>query len=319
MSTTTTTPTLSLGLVNRRDDEATDWSPLFDLARAADRAGIDRVTVSDHVVFGEHIEAYGRPELGGRIGGVQLTGPDGQWLEPLTVLAMVAATTSRVRLQTRVLLAALRRPVVLAKTAATLDLLSGGRLDLGVGVGWQREEYDAAGLTFERRGTLLDHTLAVCQTLWRDRAASYDSEGLSFSSIHCRPAPSQEGGVPIWVSGTLNARVIERIVRFGAGWIPWGPDADDLPGSLPRLHEALASAGRDPAGLLVAGMLPEVTRADGTLDIDRSMTGVPAMVSAGVTDFRLTAPVENQGADPLEHLTALVTAFRRTVGRVDVD
>src|SRR5207247_2385322 len=103
----------------------------------------------------------------GQEGGRQPTGPDGHWLEPLTVLSMVAAVTSRVRLATGILIAALRRPVVLAKTTATLDVLSGGRLDLGVGVGWQREEYEAAGLDFHDRGRLLDHTLAVCQTLWR--------------------------------------------------------------------------------------------------------------------------------------------------------
>ena len=91
-------------------------------------------------------------------GGRQPTGPDGAWLEPLTVLAMVGALTERVRLCPMVLLAALRRPIVLAKTAATIDVLTGGRLDLGVGVGWQQEEYEAAGLDFAARGRLLNHT-----------------------------------------------------------------------------------------------------------------------------------------------------------------
>ena len=85
------------------------------------------------------------------------------------------ASPTRVRLGTNILLAALRRPVVLAKTAATLDVLSGGRLDLGVGVGWQREEYEAAGLDFDGRGRLLDHTLEVCQTLWREPARDVSS------------------------------------------------------------------------------------------------------------------------------------------------
>jgi len=123
--------------------------------------------------------------------------------------------------------------------------------------------------------------------------------------------------VPIWVSGTLNPRVIGRIVRFGAGWIPWGPDADDLPAGLPRLQDALSSAGRDPAGFQVAGTLPEVTAADGTLDIDRTMDGVPALVTAGVTDFRINVPVEGQGGDTAAWLSELVGAFRRTVGRAD--
>src|SRR5438477_973999 len=160
------------------------WQPMLDRARAADEAGIDRLFVSDHVVFGEHIDAYGRPELGGTEGGRQPTGPDGHWLEPLTVLSHVAAVTTRVRLATGILLAALRRPVVLAKTAATVDVLSGGRLDLGVGIGWQREEYEAAGLDFGGRGRLLDHTLAVCQTLWCEAPARFESEELQFEGIH---------------------------------------------------------------------------------------------------------------------------------------
>ena len=127
-----------------------DWRYLVDRAQAAEEAGIDRVVVSDHVVFGEDLEAYGKPELGGIAGGRQPTGPDGCWLEPLTSLAVIAGATTTVRLGTGVLLAALRRPAVLAKTAATLDVLSGGRLDLGVGIGWQREEYEAAGLDFAR-------------------------------------------------------------------------------------------------------------------------------------------------------------------------
>src|SRR5207244_6389538 len=130
---------------------------------------------------------------------------------------------SRIRLATNILVAALRRPAVLAKSTATLDVLSGGRLDLGVGVGWQREEYDAAGLDFENRGRLLDHTLEVCQTLWREQRAAYDSPLLQFEKIHMMPKPVQPGGVPIWVSGTVNQNVVRRVAGCGSGWLPWGP------------------------------------------------------------------------------------------------
>ena len=152
------TARLSVPLPTYSADGPGTWDHLFDVARATDAAGIDRVVVSDHVVFGEHLDAYGRPETGGVEGGRQPTGPDGHWLEPLTVLTAVAAQTTRVRLGTYILLAALRRPVVLAKQAATLDVVSGGRVDLGVGIGWQREEYEAAGLNFGARGRLLDHS-----------------------------------------------------------------------------------------------------------------------------------------------------------------
>ena len=143
-----TNATLSIALPTYSAEDPHGWGQVVDRARAAEAAGFDRILVSDHVVFGEDLEAYARPETGGIEGGRQPTGPDGHWLEPLTVLTYVAALTSRVRLGTNILLAALRRPVVLAKTLATLDVLSGGRVDLGVGIGWQREEYEAAGLDF---------------------------------------------------------------------------------------------------------------------------------------------------------------------------
>src|SRR4051812_14877861 len=103
------------------------------MAREADKAGIDRIVVVDHVVMGPHTEAYSWGKFP--------TPPDSPWLEPLTCLAVIAGATSRVRLGTGILIAPLRSGAVLAKTAATLDVLSGGRLDLGVGTGWQKEEY----------------------------------------------------------------------------------------------------------------------------------------------------------------------------------
>src|ERR687897_817617 len=166
-----TPPQLSIMLRTYAAEDPGTWQPLLDAARAADAAGVDRVLVSDHVVFGEHMEAYGRPESGGVEGGRQPTGPDGHWLEPLTTLSVLCGMTTRVRLGTNILLAALRRPVVMAKSAATLDVLSGGRLDLGVGVGWQRAAGAAAGLDSARRGALLDETLEACRSLWRDRVA----------------------------------------------------------------------------------------------------------------------------------------------------
>ena len=144
---------LSIGVTSFAAEDPGTWQPLFDAARVADEAGVDRLVVSDHVVFGERLEEYGRPEIGGQAGGKQPTGPDGHWLEPLTTLSVLAGMTSRIRLGTNILVAALRRPAVLAKSTATLDVLSGGRLDLGVGVGWQREEYDAAGLVVRRART----------------------------------------------------------------------------------------------------------------------------------------------------------------------
>ena len=311
---TTTLPMLSMTLPSFAPETPASWQPLLDRALAADRAGIDRVVVSDHVVFGEKLEAYGRAELGGAKGGSQPTGPDGAWLDPLTTLSVIAGMTTRVRLGTNILLAALRRPVVLAKMATTLDVLSQGRLDLGVGVGWQREEYDAAGLDFDTRGELLDHTLAVCQTLWTEPRASYADERLTFEHIHQMPKPSRPSGVPILVSGTPNPRVARRLARFGSGWIPWGPLQADLAVGIPKMWSLVEAEGRDPSDLEVVGYLPMV-RNDGVLDLDATLAGVPELVTAGVTDFRASLVLPDDLDDATEELAGVVSAFRAVVGR----
>lgn len=292
------TPRVTVSLRTFAAEDPGGWDHIFDLARAADEAGIDRVVVSDHVVFGEDLDAYANPQAGGVEGGKQPTGPDGHWLEPLTVLTAVAAQTTRVRLGTYILIAALRRPVVLAKQLATLDVLSHGRVDLGVGIGWQREEYEAAGLDFGARGRLLDHSLEVCQTLWREQRARFTSPELDFDAIHMMPKPVQAGGVPIWVSGRVNTRVAQRLARFGHGWIPWGDDAADLGASIPRMREAVDAAGGDGAALAVLGTVP-LTKVD----------NAPALVEAGVTDFLVHIKAPDSHAAALDAYAGIVTAF----------
>jgi probable F420-dependent oxidoreductase len=304
---------MSIHLTNFSRDGSRDWDALIELARAADRHGVDRIVVSDHIAFGENLDAYGDPSKGGALGGAQPTGPDGHWLEPMVLLGLLAGVTSRIRLSTGILLAALRRPAVLAKEAATLDVLSNGRLDLGVGIGWQREEYEVCSLDFHRRGELLNHTLSVCQRLWHDQTASFRDCELEFDRIHSMPKPIQKGGVPIWVSGRVNERTIDRIVRFGSGWITWAEANDDPGRGIAAIREAMASNGRNPRSLGVQVALPVLTDATGSPDVAGSLTRVPELVAAGVTDFRLVhrwAP----GPDIDELLPQFVDAFHETVG-----
>ena len=203
-------PKLSTTLITFSAEDPGGWGHLVERAKAADRAGLDRLAMPDHVVFGENLEAYSDPKSGGTVGGRQPTGPDGHWLEPLATIAHLTAVTERIRFITGILIAALRRPAVLAKSAATIDVLSGGRLDLGVGVGWQREEYEAAGLDYRDRGAQLNHTLEVCQTLWREQRAEHSSDRLQFSGIHQMPKPSRAGGGP-----DRHLRTAQRRDRMG--------------------------------------------------------------------------------------------------------
>jgi probable F420-dependent oxidoreductase len=307
-------PQLTVSLPTFAAEDPGGWSHLFARAKAADAAGVDRVMCSDHVVFGERLDEYGKAETGGAAGARQPTGPDGHWLEPLTTLSVIAGMTSRIRLRTQILLAALRRPVVLAKSTATLDVLSGGRLDLGVGVGWQSEEYEAAGLAYEGRGRLLDHTLEVCQLLWREQRAAYSSPELTFEAIHQMPKPLQAAGVPLWIAGTLRGSTLRRIARFGSGWIPWGPDAADLTQSIPRLKDGLAALGSDPSGLQVVGRL-RGRKGEGAAGVIANLDSVPGQVAAGVTDFVLEADIPADQAAAEAMLGEVVSAFRKAVGR----
>jgi len=200
----------------------------------------------------------------------------------------VAGATSRVRLATGILIAPLRAAIVLAKTAATLDVLSCGRLDLGVGIGWQREEFEAAGLDFAARAQLLDDTIAACRVLWRDSPASFASQTVRFEKIWCEPRPLQPGGVPVWFSGTLHPRNVERIVRWGDGWIPiMTATRADLADGAKRLADALAKAGRDPRALKVRGSLAVRLGANGRPDLAATLAGVHDLAEAGATDAQL--------------------------------
>jgi probable F420-dependent oxidoreductase len=314
MTPNSRTPLLSASLRSFSAEDPGGWDHLIESAEVLDRVGFDRLVLSDHVVFGERLEEYGRPEIGGQAGGEQPTGPDGHWLEPLITLSVIAGRTRQIRLGTNILIAALRRPVVLAKMAATLDVLSGGRLDLGVGVGWQREEYEAAGLSFDSRGQILDETLRICQLLWRNERADFESPTTSFHAIHMMPKPAQVGGVPLWVSGTVNPRAVRRVAEFASGWIPWGGAAADVKTGIRAMRDALAAVGRDGSDLDVVGTLP-ARKAKGGLDVAATMEAVPDLVTAGVTDLRMTVSIPRDPSEAEDVLSPIVEGFRAATGR----
>jgi probable F420-dependent oxidoreductase len=270
-----TAPRLNIGLTNY--GPGVTPRQVLDAAVAADDAGIDAVTLVDHAVLGGDIDAYPYGSFPG--------GPDAPWLEPLTLLAAIAARTERVRLTTGILIAPLRGAAVLAKTAATLDQLSGGRLDLGVGTGWLAKEYEAAGLSFEQRGRLLDDVLAACQALWRGGPTRFSSPRLRFDDVWCHPTPAQPSGVPLWIGGALHARNVERIVRHGSGWIP-SPTAtlDDVRDGLAKLTRALSAAGREVSELRIRVALPLVRDPDRRPLLEQTFERVPDLLELGATD-----------------------------------
>jgi probable F420-dependent oxidoreductase len=257
-----------------------DWHQIVELARMAEDAGVDRVLLTDHVVMGKRTDAYPW--------GSFPFSPEQPWLEPLSVISAMAAVTERVRFSTKILIAPLRPAPLLAKTLATLDVLSRGRMEIGVSTGWQREEYEAAGVDWSQRGQLLTDTMEACRVLWRDAPASFESESFCFSDIWCRPQPLQQGGIPIWFAGSLHPRNIDRIGRIGNGWIPAPYSSMDvLREGVPRLREAWEHAGRDGSALQIQGDLDAVRDSRGRADLAESLKASPDWFDAGATTLNV--------------------------------
>jgi probable F420-dependent oxidoreductase len=163
----------------------------------------------------------------------------------LTTLAYIAGATTRLRLVTGVLILPERNPVLFAKQAATLDALSGGRLQLGVGLGWLREEYEALGLPWERRGQRMDETIEAMRVLWSEEVASFAGELVSFQGVRCDPKPVQPGGVPLLVGGH-SPSAARRAGRLGDGFVPTGSGGADFDALVGEMRQAASQAGRDP-------------------------------------------------------------------------
>jgi len=165
--------------------------------------------------------------------------------DPLAWLGWVAASTRRIKLGTGILILPLRNPVVLAKVAASLDSLSKGRLLLGVGVGWVREEAEAVGTDFSTRGKRCDEYIEAMRALWREPVSSYQGDFVEFSNVVSQPKPAQAGGVPLLIGGHSPAAA-RRAGRLGDGFYPLGVFGEDLDALLAIMHEAAREAGRNP-------------------------------------------------------------------------
>src|SRR5438477_976105 len=184
------------------------------LVRLAEAAGFDSVFAVEHVVFPDNYTSVYPYAPGGRLPGDQsLKFPD-----PLIWLTWVAAATTRLRFMTGVMILPQRNPLVLAKEVATLDYLSGGRIELGIGVGWLKEEFEALGVPFERRGKRADEYIAAMRALWANDAASFAGEFVNFDKVSCNPKPVAKS-VPIVVGGHSEAAA-RGAGRLGVGFFP---------------------------------------------------------------------------------------------------
>jgi probable F420-dependent oxidoreductase len=215
----------------------------LETARRAEALGYDAIVVTDHVVIPRRIESRYPYNATGRLA----VPPDADYLEPLSMLCFLAGATTRVRFGPSVLVAPYRNPVLTAKMLATADVLSGGRLFVGVGVGWMREEFEVLGSPpFESRGAVTDEWLQLFVKLWTEDNPVFEGKFYRVRDIGCNPKPVQKPHPPIFVGG--NSRpAIRRAARYGQSWHAFRILAEELPGHVAYLREQVTAAGR-PAG-----------------------------------------------------------------------
>jgi probable F420-dependent oxidoreductase len=231
--------------------------------------------------------------------------PDGQiavpaaadWLDPLLGLSYTAAVTSRIELATGVLLLPEHNPVLAAKQAATLDVLSGGRLTLGVGIGWSAEEFAALGIEFRRRGPRTAEYVAAMRALWADDVASFSGEFVRFDAVRVNPKPVRARRIPVVVGGNSDA-ALKRVAAFGDGWYGFNLTVDAALERAAALAGHCRQQGRSLDELTVAVALT-----------DGSPAALPELAQAGVTEVVVVDSPPAGPADAAAWVTNLATRW----------
>jgi probable F420-dependent oxidoreductase len=244
---------LKLGITVRSCGPESTRELLVDCARVAERAGLDDLWIQDHIAI--------PPD--------DAEGSGGRYLDPLTTLAYLAASTSEIGLGTGVLNLPYRTPLPTAKALATVQELSDGRLQLGVGVGWMKAEFRALGVPRNRRGRLTDETLAFIRGCFESDEVEANGQPFLFLPRPKRP--------PIFIGGTAP-HALERTVEFGDGWLPMGGDPKKLREPIDRLQELASSAGRPQLQVKLMTALP-------LAETRHSVDAAQAMVEVGVTSI----------------------------------
>jgi probable F420-dependent oxidoreductase len=237
--------------------------PVAKIAETAEALRYASVFVTDHIVLPVSMARSTYPyALSGTLPG----GAAQDYLEPLAMLAWLARVTTRVRIGTSVLVVPYRHPLTTAKTLATVDRLSGGRVILGAGAGWLREEFEAVGAPpFEARGAVTDEYLRLMRTAWTTDPVEFSGRWVTVRGVHALPKPAQRGGIPVWIGGHTDAAV-RRAARLGDGWHPIGlrPPAmllpDEYAQKVKQLHAWAHEAGRDPKGITLTFRAPMQVR-----------------------------------------------------------
>ena len=225
---------------------ATTRETLIMVARRVEALGFDSVWASDHVVIPFEIRSRYPYNATGEFP----LPPTSNFLEPLTALALVAGVTERLRLGTTVLVLPHRHPLLAAKILATLDHLAPGRVILGAGVGWMREEIELLGAPYDQRGAWTDEAIQVMRACWRDERVSFHGRFFNVPEVGLAPKPAR-GAIPIWIGGH-SSRALRRVAELGDGWHAAFASPEVMRKGLTELKQACARIERDPAEITLS-------------------------------------------------------------------
>ncbi|PYM94096.1 MAG: LLM class F420-dependent oxidoreductase [Candidatus Rokuibacteriota bacterium] len=271
---------------------------LLGFARRMEALGYDSLWASDHVVIPYAIASkYPYSPTGD----FPLP-PTASFLEPLVALGLVAGATERIRLGTTVLVLPHRHPLLAAKMLATLDHLAPGRVVLGAGVGWMKEEIELFGVPYERRGAWSDEAIRVMKACWRDERVAHRGEFFRFDALGVAPKPAR-GTIPIWIGGHTR-RALRRVVELGDGWHAAFPSADKMRAGLADLATACGKAGRDVKSLTISARMGMPARQDA----EALVREIRDLAALGVTHVILESRVRD-----LDDLISLYEKFAKDV------
>ena len=235
---------MQLGVVFPQTEIGSDPAAIRDYARAAEDAGYEHLLVYDHVLGAE------RDRPGGFNGPYDHETP---FHEPFVLFGYLAAVTERLELVTGIVILPQRQTVLVAKQAAEVHLLTGGRLRLGVAVGWNAVEFEGLGENFHDRGSRIEEQIALLRALWAKQSISFEGRWHHVTKAGINPLPPG-GSIPIWMGGTSEP-VMERTGRLADGWFPQYQDPADLPAGIESVREAARAAGRDPAAIGIESLV----------------------------------------------------------------
>lgn len=253
------------------------------VAKKAEEVGFESVWTFEHAVVPVDYASRYPYSADGKMG----VTPETNFVDPLLALTLVAAHTERIRLGTGVNILPQTNPLTLAKQAASLDMISGGRFMLGVGIGWLREEFAAMGVPFERRGARFDEYVQAMRALWSGDVVEFDGEFVHWTGFKSHPLPVQDP-LPIVIGGT-KGKAFQRIARYGQGWFAPTVSPDELAPMLERLAEACEAEGRSVDSVEVSCMWIPATGVEtagrfGELGVQRLIVPVPALGAGNPVD-----------------------------------